>query len=74
MKLHLNKEIFKQFINKINSETEIDVDILEKEFEVQPIELEIIKLERIFVDKLFAAEFYYIRKMYTDVAKHINWI
>jgi predicted nucleotidyltransferase component of viral defense system len=30
-----------------------------------------IKLERIFVDKVFAAEFYYLRKSYFDVAKHL---
>lgn len=28
-------------------------------------------MERIFVDKIFAAEFYYIRKDYFDVAKHL---
>ena len=30
-----------------------------------------IRLERIFADKIFAAEFYYERKMYFDVAKHL---
>lgn len=34
-------------------------------------EINTIRLERIFADKIFAAEFYYERKMYFDVAKHI---
>ena len=33
--------------------------------------LQTIKLERIFADKILAAEFYYDRKMYFDVAKHV---
>lgn len=45
--------------------------ILEKEFNISKIDINIIKLERMFVDKIFAAEFYYIRKMYTDTAKHL---
>ena len=34
-------------------------------------DINIIKLERMFIDKLFAAEFYYIRKMYKDTSKHL---
>ena len=45
--------------------------ILEEKFDVSKIEIEIIKLERMFIDKIFAAEFYYIRDMYMDVAKHL---
>lgn len=45
--------------------------ILEVQFDVTKIEIEIIKLERMFIDKIFAAEFYYIRNMYTDTAKHL---
>ncbi len=45
--------------------------ILEEKFGVRPFDIEIIKLERMFIDKLFAAEFYYIRNMYTDTAKHL---
>ena len=45
--------------------------ILEEQFDVTKIEIEIIKLERMFIDKIFAAEFYYIRNMYTDTAKHL---
>lgn len=46
-------------------------DILREQFEVMPFDIQTIKLERIFADKIFAAEFYYERKMYFDVAKHI---
>ena len=45
--------------------------ILEKKFGISKIEIEIIKLERMFIDKIFAAEFYYLRNMYMDVAKHL---
>ena len=51
--------------------SENEKQILKEEYNVSSIELEIIKLERIFVDKLFAAEFYYIRDMYTDMTKHL---
>ncbi|MEG1363213.1 MAG: nucleotidyl transferase AbiEii/AbiGii toxin family protein, partial [Clostridia bacterium] len=34
-------------------------------------ELEIIALERIFIDKIFAIEFYYIRDDYIGVSKHL---
>ena len=44
---------------------------LKKNFEVGPINIKIIKLERMFIDKVFAAEFYFTRKEYTDTAKHI---
>ena len=45
--------------------------ILEEQFDVKKIEIEIIKLERMFIDKIFATEFYYIRNMYMDVSKHL---
>lgn len=45
--------------------------ILEEQFDITKIEIEIIKLERMFIDKIFAAEFYYIRNMYMDMAKHL---
>ena len=45
--------------------------ILEEQFDITKIEIEIIKLERMFIDKIFAVEFYYIRNMYTDTAKHL---
>ncbi len=45
--------------------------ILKEQFDISKIEIEIIKLERMFIDKIFAAEFYYIRNMYMDTAKHL---
>ncbi len=45
--------------------------ILREQFEVAPILINTIRLERIFADKIFAAEFYYEREMYFDVSKHI---
>ena len=45
--------------------------ILKERFEVVPFSLGTIRLERIFADKIFAAEFYYEREMYFDVAKHL---
>lgn len=45
--------------------------ILENSFGVTPFKIGTIKLERIFVDKLFALEFYFLRSMFFDVAKHI---
>ena len=38
--------------------------LLKEEYNVSEFNIEIVKLERIFVDKIFAAEFYYERKMY----------
>ena len=45
--------------------------ILRENFEVQPFMIKTIRLERIFADKIFAAEFYYEREMLFDVAKHL---
>ncbi len=45
--------------------------ILRENYKVQPFEIETISLERIFIDKVFAAEFYFERKDYSDVAKHV---
>lgn len=45
--------------------------ILEETYDVIPFEIQTIKMERIFADKIFAAEFYYLRKMYFDTAKHV---
>ena len=41
------------------------------QFDITKIEIVIIILERMFIDKIFAAEFYYIRNMYIDTAKHL---
>jgi predicted nucleotidyltransferase component of viral defense system len=40
-------------------------------YDVDSFEIHTIKLERIFIDKIFAAEFYYLRNGYFDVAKHL---
>ncbi len=45
--------------------------ILREQYDVQPFEVETISLERIFIDKVFAAEFYFVRKDFSDVAKHV---
>lgn len=45
--------------------------ILRENYGVQPFIVQTISLERIFIDKIFAAEFYYVRNEYFDVAKHI---
>lgn len=45
--------------------------ILSEVFGVKPFEIMTIKLERIFIDKVFASEYYYTRKMMFDTAKHI---
>ena len=42
-----------------------------KEFDIEPFEIKVQKLERIFVDKLFAAELYFEKKMYMDLSKHL---
>lgn len=46
-------------------------EILASNYEVQPFEIQTIKLERIFADKVLAAEFYYQRRMLFDTAKHL---
>ena len=51
--------------------TEEQRSILREQFVVMPFPIKAIRLERIFADKIFAAEFYYERAMYFDVAKHI---
>lgn len=61
--------VIEPIIYKMASEE--DKKILDKSFEVHKIKLQVIKLERMFIDKIFAAEFYFIRNMYTDTAKHI---
>ena len=45
--------------------------ILKNKFDVCDFDILIITLERIFIDKIFAAEFYYTRKMYYDTSKHL---
>lgn len=45
--------------------------ILRQSYSVVPFEVKTIKIERIFADKILAAEFYYQRRALFDVAKHI---
>ena len=45
--------------------------ILRDEYDVMPFSVNTIRLERIFVDKVFATEFYYQRRDYFDVSKYI---
>ena len=45
--------------------------ILESTYRIQPFFIQTIKLERIFADKILAAEFYYQRRMLFDTAKHL---
>ena len=51
--------------------TDKEREVLKEKFGVKEFEIEIIKLERMFIDKLFATEFYYIREMYMDTVKHL---
>lgn len=51
--------------------TEAEKQILEEHYSVRPFSVNTICLERIFADKILAAEFYYQREAYLDVAKHI---
>jgi predicted nucleotidyltransferase component of viral defense system len=54
-----------------NMATDEQKEILRNTYEVGPFAIATIKLERIFVDKVFAAEFYFLRESYFDVAKHL---
>ena len=63
------KYTIEPLIYKLANESE--KNILETQFEISKIDINIIKLERMFIDKIFAAEFYYIRNMYKDVSKHL---
>lgn len=51
--------------------TDDEKTIIKEKYNVSEFEIEIIKLERIFIDKIFAVEFYYEREMYEDVSKHL---
>lgn len=51
--------------------TKEEKEILKRNFKVKEFEIEIITLERMFIDKLFATEFYYLRNMYFDTSKHL---
>lgn len=49
----------------------VERKILKEKYNIGEFYIKIIKLERIFIDKIFAAEFYYNRGMYDDVSKHL---
>lgn len=51
--------------------TEEEKQILKEHYGVGAFCINTIRLERIFADKILAAEFYYQRREYLDVAKHI---
>ena len=51
--------------------TDEEKNILKEKYNISEFEIETIKLERIFIDKIFAIEFYYERGMYEDVSKHL---
>ena len=40
---------------------ETQKNVLREQYDIEPFMIETISLERIFIDKVFAAEFYYIR-------------
>ena len=54
-----------------NKATADEKAILEERYNVKAFQINTIRLERIFADKILAAEFYYQREEYFDVAKHI---
>lgn len=51
--------------------TQLQRQVLESSYEVKPFVIGTIKIERIFADKILAAEFYYQRRMLFDTAKHL---
>ena len=51
--------------------TKEEKNILKEKYNISEFDIEIIKLARIFIDKIFAIEFYYEKKMYEDVSKHL---
>lgn len=51
--------------------TEDERKVLKENFDIDCFDIKVQKIERIFVDKVFASEFYYERKQYIDFAKHI---
>lgn len=51
--------------------TDEEKEILRTKYGISEFEIEIIALERIFIDKIFAAEFYFTRGNYEEVSKHL---
>lgn len=65
----ISKYTIEPLIYKYASEEQ--KQILKDIYDISDFEIEIVKLERIFMDKIFAAEHYYLNDQYYDVAKHI---
>lgn len=65
IEVHTIEPILYKYANKQEKEK------LSKEFDIEPFEIKVQKLERIFIDKLFAAEFYFEKQMYMDLSKHL---
>lgn len=65
IEVHTIEPIIYKYANKQEKEK------LSKEFDIEPFEIKVQKLERIFIDKLFAAELYFEKKMYIDLSKHL---
>lgn len=63
------KYLIEPLIYKLSNQYE--KGILEKQFNISSFFINIIKIERMFIDKIFAAEFYYIRNMLHDTSKHL---
>ena len=61
--------VIEPLIYKLASDNE--KEILKQKFEVSSFNINVIKIERMFVDKIFAAEYYYVRNEYFDTSKHI---
>ena len=63
------KYYIEPLIYKLSNDNE--KKILEEQFNISKFDINIIKIERMFIDKIFAAEFYYIRNMFKDTSKHL---
>lgn len=61
--------IIEPLIYKLSSEKE--KEILSNRYNISPFEIKIIKLERMFIDKIFAAEYFYVKNELFDTCKHI---
>lgn len=65
IEIHVIEPIIYKFAN------EQERKILENTFNIKPFEIKVQKLERIFIDKLFAAQLYFEKQMYVDLSKHL---
>ena len=65
IEVHVIEPIIYKFAN------EQERKILENTFNIKPFEIKVQKLERIFIDKLFAAQLYFEKQMYVDLSKHL---